>query len=287
MSSSTTPEWLDATHPPLEGAQAKTAVVSLISDRSPPASGEYPKIVRSQTDIPLANQSFGLVSWMLFPEPKKLKSGKPVYGFIKIRGNYTDVDLCKNRAADIIRVQDSRNKINILPVGSWLPITDDDGVTREVVNVNTDEDGLAPIREAAAKESEKEQARIMREVRERAEEVKHGKDYNDDLEHIDYYTMKRVTWMRLLERRQILQKEMDSIGDKLLDTRKLLFKLEQSHPNYTTGWIDHYNIERRKTKIPDYIPSSAQEEEYVRCGKGLEGDKDEGRGDKDEKREKS
>jgi hypothetical protein len=265
------PEWLDPTHPALESTQAKLAVRELISDKMPAPSPNqgYTKIVRSQTDIPLAQQTCGLISWMLFAEPKKLKSGKPVYGFLKLRGNYADADLCKNRAADIIRVQDSRNKINILPVGSWLPITDDDGVTRESIHVNTDEDPLTPMREAAAKDGEKEQARIMREVRERTEEVKNAKDYNDDPEHIDYFTMKRITWLRLLERQQILQKEVESIGEKLKDTRKLLYNLEQKHPDYVTGWIDHYNVERRKTRIPDYIPSDSEDKEYLRSLKDL------------------
>jgi len=257
------PAWLDATHPTLEGVQAKAAVSALISDKSPKDEG-YPKIVRSQTDIPLAQQAYGLASWMLFAEPKKLQSGKPVYGFIKLRGNYADIDLCKNRAADIIRVQDSKNKINVLPVGCWLPITDDDGVTKEIVNIQTDNDPLTPMREAAAKETEKEQQRIMREVRERTEEVKNSKDYNDDTEHIDYYTMKRVTWMRLIEERQILEMKIKSINEKARDTRKLLFGMEKRHPEYETSWIDHYNVERRKTKIPDHVPSSALQEEYVR-----------------------
>lgn len=267
-SSSQPPSWLDPTHPPLEGKEAKEAVKDLIVDKTP-APGHYPKIVRSQIDLPVSQQECGLASWMLFKEPKKLQNGSLVHGFIKLRGNYGDANLCKNRAAEIIRVQDSKNKINILPVGAWLPITDDDSTTRETVNVNVDEDPLTPMRESAVKDAEKDQARIMREVRERAEEVKNAKDYNDDTEHIDFYTMKRVTWMRLLERRQILEKEIDSISDKLKDTRKLLHNLEKQHPNYQEDWIDNYNKERRKTRIPDYVPSSAQEEEYSRYLKDL------------------
>lgn len=260
MTSSHPPAWLNPTHPPLSGEEAKAAVSSLISDKTP----EFTKIIRSQTDEPVTQQSCGLVSWMLFSEPRKLASGKPVYGFIKLRGNYADSDLCKKKAADIIRNQDSRNKINVLPIGSWLPITDDDGLTKETINVQTEEDPLDDLREKAAKEKEKEQQRIMREIKEREEEVKNAKDYNDDTDHLDYYTMKRVTWMRLVEEKQILQKKIESVEEKVKETRKLLFQLEKRNPGHLGEWIDHYNKERRKAKIPDYIPSAALQEEYAR-----------------------
>jgi hypothetical protein len=265
MSSSKTsspPVWLDPTHPTLEGNEAKLAVSNLIVEVK--SDQTYTKVIRSQTDIPVAQQQCGLISWMLFEEPKKLKSGKPVYGFMKLRGNWSDADMAKNRAADIIRTQDSKNKINLIPIGSWVPITDDDSVSRETINVNTDDDpsGLSGMKENAAKELEKEQDRIKREIRERAEEVKNSKDYNDDQDHIDFYTMKRVTWMRLAEERNRLTKQIESVEQKINTTRKVCYGLEQKHPEYKQDWIDNYNKERRKSRIPDYLPGKAEEEEY-------------------------
>ncbi len=249
------PLWLDPTHPDLKGAPAREAVKDLIIPT-------YPKVIRSQTDLPVTQQQCGLVSWQLFKEPKKLTNGSIVYGFFKLRGNYSDANQCKNRAADIIRTQDSKNKIRLAPVGAWLPITDSDDVSKETVNVSDDTDGMTAAKELAAKETEGEQARIMKEVRDRAEEVTTSKDYNDDPDHINYYTMKRVGWLRMIEHRDQERKKLEELEKKISISRKLLHSLETKHPTFATDWIDNYNIERRRVKIPDYTPSVVEDEEY-------------------------
>lgn len=258
------PSWLNPMHPPLEGREAINAAEDLVVARP------YTQMVRSQIDIPVPQQNYGLVSFMLFNEPKKLPSGKPVYGFLKLRGNYTDVNLCKNRAADIVRTQDSKNKVLIMPVGSWLPITADDGVVGENVDVNIDVDAeYEKKRQEAAMEKEKEEQRIARELKEREQEVKTSKDYNDDTTHIDYYTLKRVAWMRILEREAVIKKDLEKIQKVKSETRKTLVDLDSKFPKYATQWIDNYNTERRKSGIPDYIPSAESEKEYALAAKDL------------------
>lgn len=256
MSAEKKPDWLVPGYPALSGEVGMAAV----QDKIVP----FPQVVRGNKDFPVAQQAMGLVSFMLFKEPKKLPSGLPLYGFFKLRGNYSDEDMCKTKASDIICNQDSKNKIKLAEVGAWLPITEEEGggIVKETVNVNVDATEQDKLREAAIIEERKKADRVMREIRDREEEVKNSKDYNDEPESLDYYTMKRITWLRLEEQLELLKSQISSIESKKSDTRVLLADLEKAHPEYSEEWIDNYNVERRKSGIPDYVPSEKQEELY-------------------------
>lgn len=256
----TPPSWYNPEYAPLTGKVGEAAVKGQIV--------HYPQVVRGNRDYPVLQQAMGLISFMLFAEPKKTKNGVPVYGFFKLRGNHIDVDQCKAKAAGIIREQDSKNKIKIAEVGAWLPITEEEqgGVVQETVDVRTDATEQDKLREIAIKEEKDKAERIMRELREREEEVKNGRDYNSDPEHLDYYTMKKVVWLRLHENIELQRKQLKDLEGKWQATRNILADLDSRHSEYATAWIDNYNIERRKTKIPDYVPSETQNKLYEETG---------------------
>ena len=241
-------------HPSLTGDAASAAVKHQIA--------EYPRVIRGDKDLPVPQQCNGLISLALFKQPVLSKSGKPVYGFCKLRGNWVDLNQAKNQAAEIVRTQDSANKIRVVNVGEWFPITNEDGMSETVdvrVDIPTEEQKL---KELAIKERDQEQRRIMRELKEREDEVKNSKDYNDDTEDIDYYTMKRITWLRLHENVQLFRKKINDLEEKWKKTRKELSELEGKHPEYKTSWIDNYNKERKKSGIPNYIPGDEEEKLY-------------------------
>jgi len=247
------PSWFVPEHPPLNNAETATAVKENVTT--------YPKVTRSQKDFAVSQQSYGLISSLFFKEPKMLANGKKYYGFMKLRGNWDGVDQCKSKASDIVRTQDSKNTILIAPIGSWVPITDDVTFILENVDVNTDvpEDKL---KEEARKEQEKEQDRIMREVRERATEIKNAPDYNENDDGIDYYTMKRVSLLRLTENIDLYQRKASELIEKKYQQREILRKIDGKHPEYATAWIDNYNKERRASGIPDYRISQKEASDY-------------------------
>lgn len=224
----------------------------------------YPQVLRGDRDYPVPQQGMGLISFMLFKEPRKLRTGAPVYGFFKLRGNYSDADMCKNKAADIIRNQDSLNKIRVAEVGAWLPITDEerDGVVQEVVDVKVDATEKDKLREEAIKDERMKAERIMRELKEREKEVVNARDYNDDPDGLDYYTMKKVAWQRLRETIEIQKRKTQDLEEKLKITRALLANLDEKHPEYVTGYIEHLNVERRKSGFPDYVPNEEENKIY-------------------------
>jgi hypothetical protein len=164
-------------------------------------------------------------------------------------------------AFKIVREQDSKYPLRIAPVGCWIPLSDDDAIVNRNTNINTEEEEN-PAREAALREEERKREKIMKELKEREEEVKTAKDYNEDKESIDFYTMKMVVWMRLQENIDIERKKLRELEGKLVDTRAILSGLDKSHPSFNEDWIDNYNKERRKAGIPDYVPGEAQMKTY-------------------------
>ena len=270
------PDWLVPGYPSLkcDDAVGKAAIKN--------QTVFYPKVVRTRADPPIINQKFCSHSFMFFKEQRKLRNGKIVYGFFNCRGNTPDESNAKLEASKIVREVDSKYPINIGPTGNWLPLTEETAFCKEMLDVRTDKEEVH-LRDQAVKDKESERRRIQREIRDREEEVKHG-DVYDDPQSLDFYTMKRVTEMKLRETRNNQTHQISAIRESLRKTRKELKRLERDHTSYTDAWIDNYNKEREKAGIPPYIPGENEFKEYEESiFKNLdESDDDEGKSDKEE-----
>ena len=78
---------------------------------------------------------------------------------------------------------------------AWLPITNEKGF-EESISVKADAtEEKKKLKEEGARKKQEEEKRIMKEIREREEEIKNAKDYNEDPTSLDFYTMNRTTWM--------------------------------------------------------------------------------------------
>ncbi len=247
--------WLVADYPVLTGKVGQAAVNGQIVF--------YPEVVRSQRDEPIDTQNFGLVSFMILKEPQVTKDGKKIAGFFKIRGNYGDENLAIAKGSKIVREQDSKYKIRVANVGAWIPLLDDDSMVKRNVNINVEVDEQTDIaKRKADEEKENERKRIERELREREDEVKNGKDYNDDPASLDYYTMKMIVWRSLSENVVLEEKKLANLKSKLTMVRELLGKLDEEHPEHEGRWLDNYNKGRNKAGVPNYIPSESELERY-------------------------
>ncbi len=255
MTEKKTPEWLVPNYPSLKGDDAvgQAAVNGQIV--------AYPNVVRTMVDSPISGQKISGMSFMLFNEPRKLRNGKYVYGYIKNRGNWADENQAKFEASKIIREVDSKYQIRLAPTGAWVPITDEDAFTKETLDVRMKEDEIH-IRDQAVKEKESEQRRMAREIREREEELRNEGDIYDDTTSLTYYSMRRVTELRLRETIDHQLRQIESIRKTLRKVQKELKRLEIDNGDYKNEWLNCYNVERRKTGIPDYVPSEEQLREY-------------------------
>lgn len=245
------PEWLQSEHPALSQEQLAAAVSRQIV---------YPRVVRDMVDKPITNQCMSNISFMLFTEPKRLSTGKFVYGYAKSRGNWVTKEQATSEATKIIAEQDSKFQVRIAPTGHWVPITDEQAFCEDLMDVRMNE-AEKHLRDKAVKEKEAESRKIQREIREREDEVKKGDIYDNPLS-LEFYTMKRVTELRLTEAVENLKAKLDGTIESRKKQWYILRQLEKANPQYQEQWIDRYNDERRKGGISEYIPSETQFAEY-------------------------
>jgi hypothetical protein len=217
--------------------------------------GTYRQVVRTVSDEPITNQTIGLLSFILFEEPKKTKRGKNIFGFVKLRGNYADEHAARRNASNIVKEQDSKYRIRLGPVGTWLPITEDDDFVKDQLDVRLNDDEIQ-LRDEAAHEEEIKRQRKIRELREKEDQVKDERnDLYADREGLEYYTMKRVTEKELHNNVDIIRNKLEDIISKLNTVRQEVCDLDAKHPDYDGQWVERYNVERRKSGIPDFIPN--------------------------------
>jgi hypothetical protein len=249
-----TPSWFIADYPPLKSTDdvGKAAIEGQYV--------EYPKIVRNDNDPVIPNQNFTNISYMLFDIPRRYKN-KPIYGFFKVRGTHNSDTACKNDAYRIIREVDSKYQVRTAPVGQWCPITEIDEVVHEVYDIR-ESDKEVHLRDEVAKEKEKEAKKIAKELKEAEEKLKEGDIYDDETS-VTFYSMKRVTEMKVHEAYQAQLLKLKQLEKTLGEQRIILKRLEQNNPDYRDQWLDVYNAERDKTKLPKFIPGETQFDEYV------------------------
>ena len=250
-----TPGWLIPGYPSLRGDDlvGQAAVAGQLV--------HYPKVVRTMTDPPLTSQKLACVSFMLFKESRKLSNGVPVYGYVKMRGNWADESQATFEASKIIKEVDSKYPIRVAPVGAWVPITDEEAFVKDHLDVRMNDEEIH-LRDAAVKEKMADQRRIKRELEEREAELKSG-DISDDPTSLTYYSMRRVTENVLMESYDRQLAQFESTKKILHKVRVELKKLEVSNPEYIDQWIDRYDEERKKAGIPNYVPSEEQEDRHV------------------------
>ena len=246
--------WIVPEYPPLQKDLVGQAAVSgqLV---------KYPSVVRNQTDDPIQGQQVGNVSFVFLSEPKVVK-GQTVYGYFKLRGNYRDENEARKAAISVIEKQDSKFRIMYAPVGYWVPLTDSTTFAKEVTDVTDEESQNLSFLHTEAMRGEREKnKKIMKEVRDRVSELKSG-DVYDDPESLTYYSMRRVTELKLCEDIDIKERAIARSKKMVKTVRRALKRIEEKYSDYADQWIDRYNEERKKGGVPDYVPSSTQFQEY-------------------------
>lgn len=246
------PSWFAPDAPSLTTEETRAATKELVST--------FPQVARDNTLKPYPGQEWSFASMNLFKEPRKLSSGKNVYGFLRLGTCHPTQLAAEKRCAEIIQNEDSKHSFRIAPPGRWVPITDDTQFCKDSLDVNTEKTGVH-LRDDVAREKAAEHQRIGRELREREEQVRSG-DIYDDPTSLMYYTMKRNTEMVLKDNIIKAQKKMEEWKALAEKTRLELANIQKDRPEYADQWLDCFNAERSKVGLPTFIPAEDQFAEY-------------------------
>jgi Family of unknown function (DUF5832) len=221
----------------------------------------YPQVVRKDVDPFISGQKCGNVSFMLFDQPRIFRD-KPVYGFMKLRGNWESQEVCFAESKKLVREVDSKFQIRIAPVGHWVPITEYDGVVKDLIDVPDSDNKEFHLRDEIALQKEKESEKKRNELVEAEKRLREEPDIYDEQESLRFYAMKRVTEKTLAETVQIHQDKLNELKKKLAEQRIILKRLELQNDRYTYQWIGLYNEERAKTSLPPFVPGETQFKEF-------------------------
>jgi len=232
-------EWFQPEAPPLTKDEAAAAYKGQIS---------YPKVVRKRRDPPISGQLYSNISVLPLPEPVN-----GVSAFVKVRGIWSDKQTANDDAKRIIRDVDSKFKIKITPVGTWVPVSTEYDEENVDVKMDEDDDTEEHLNDEAVKKAEARHDRIRKEIQERTKKML---DPNDDpysdMEGLEYYVMKRVTLMSIDKWLKEMEEKKVDLGGKRVAVQNVVDELNEKYPKYSVEWIDKYNEKRKETGLPPW-----------------------------------
>jgi hypothetical protein len=215
----------------------------------------------------ILGQKFTNLSFIFFDKPETLK-GSPLLGFVKIRGAHDTDKAAVDDGHRIISKVESKYKILTAPTGAWLPLTESNFVVIDEYDVKMKDDELH-LRDKAMKEKDAVDQRKITELKEEEQKFKDAKDIYEDEDSLDFYTLKRVTEMKLSEQYDVSLRELKKVESKLEEIRGTCFNLDTRHPEYRTGWIDNYNVSRERVGIPNFVSNDVTDYDlYIKRKEG-------------------
>jgi len=198
---------------------------------------------------------------MLFKEPKYVSgdSTEPVFGFFKVRGGFPsqrDADLAK---LDILKNTDSKNIIHTTVTGCWNVLTNSQKFSQKSESIDLDPDTDRREHNDMQKKARLEdEEKIRRELEENKQRLEKTPDLYDDQTNLKFYTLKRVTEMKLTETIETYRNKIAEMEEKRTSVFNEILNLDRKYTNYNEDWLDLYNEERAKVSIPKFLPSGTQ-----------------------------
>lgn len=234
---------LDQNVPPLEGKELQDAVQELNNNAF---VQRFPAVERRYADPPIDLQKIGLISFI--PAKGATPNDNGVYGFAKLRGNYSSVDEADQRAEYLIRNVDSYHQIFHTFVGRPFPLTESSDYSKEVNRVDLRKEVSDTIADDVRKKREKEQREIeevKQKEKELLEDVKRDEEPTDDR-----YTTLRVKKAQLTWTYLETSKKLEEMRGLIAKARYEINRLDESHPQLKNTYMVRYIDARKQAGLP-------------------------------------
>jgi hypothetical protein len=190
-------------------------------------------------------QKIGLISFV--PAKGATPNDKGIYGFAKLRGNYSTENEANEKAEFIIRNVDSYHQIYHAYVGRPFPMTtsrDYSGERKEIdIRKSMVDSVSASIR--GKKDEEKKQ---IEEIQAREKELL--EDTNKDEEKpSDRYTTLRVKKAQITWTYLETQKKLEEMKNIIIKSRIEIEELEKQDESYSTNYFQKYCDARKSSGL--------------------------------------
>lgn len=197
---------------------------------------KFPRVDRTYADPPPPLQTIGLFSFI--PAKGATPNENGVFGFAKLRGNYsTDIE-ANQRAEFIIRNVDSYNKIFHTYVGRPFPITVSSNYSAETSEIDIRKETAKVVSQNIKDKKEEEQKTVV-EIQQR-EEALLAETRKDEVDPYDEYITLKVKKAQLSWTYLEHIKKMAEVKDIIIKTRAQLLDLDNQYPEFNNTYYEKY-----------------------------------------------
>ena len=208
---------------------------------------KFPKVDRTYADPVIPMQYIGLISFTPAKGAKPNENG--VFGFAKLRGNFSTEIEASQRAEYLIRNVDSYHQIYHTYVGRPFPITSSSKYSAETSEIDIRKETTQSI-STDVKNKKEDEERQIREIKEREEQlIEESK--REEVDPYDEYITLRVKLAQLSWTYLEHQRKMAEVKDIVIKTRKEIKDLDEKHPTFQNNYYEKYMKARRDAGIKE------------------------------------
>ena len=208
---------------------------------------KFPRFEKFYADPPLANQTYGLVSFVPAKGSKPDSDG--VYGMVKVRGTFATEDEAMLRAETLIRNVDSYHSVYNVFVGRPFPLTS----SKKYITDTTEVDIKKKVVDSTSTEVRKkrdEEKKVMKDIEEREQELLADVEKKED-DPYDVYTELMVKKAQLSWTYHETLKKMEDMKKNIIKSRDQLKTMRADNEDYHNQYMDKYMSARRKAGLPN------------------------------------
>ena len=230
--------------PPLDSAQTEAAIKEL---NNTSFTDKFPRIDRTYADPIIPMQYIGLISFV--PAKGATPNENGVYGFAKLRGNYSNEIEANERAVHLIKNVDSHHQIYHTYVGRPFPITISSDYSAKTDEIDIRKEMAKDISTNIRKNKDNEEKEI-REIKEREEKLIEESKKEEIDPYEEYITLRvkkaQLTWTYLEH-----MKKMTEIKEIIIKTRTQVNDYDEKFPEYRDNYYEKYMKARRESGIKE------------------------------------
>lgn len=212
---------------------------------------EWPQVEKRWADPEIPGQTYCSISFMPSSGANPDKDG--IYGFVKVRGAFSNEVDRDAHAEEILNTVDSYHAINHGSMGQPLPLVNDND---DRFCLETDNVALrAKVKEEMAKNVKthrEEQKKYADEAEKRAKEIQTKEEAaaRGEMDHEERYTTLRVKRANLIFTLYQMLTGMKRYKDTLLQTIDILAQMDKDYPTFQNTFMFKYNKAAEEVGLP-------------------------------------
>ena len=234
----------DQSSSPLTNSEAQEAI-SALDNKS--FTDKFPRVDRTYADPAINMQNIGLISFVPAKGATPNESG--IFGFAKLRGNYSTEMEASQRAEYLIRNVDSYHQIYHTYVGRPFPITASSKFSAETSEIDIRKETAKTISQNV-KDKKDEEQKIIQEIKEKEERLI-AESKREDVDPYEEYITMRVKKAQLIFTYLEHQRKMEEVKNILIKTRKTVSDMDDTYPEFKNSYYKKYMDARVEAGIKE------------------------------------